>query len=153
MRKIQRVIMVKRRRCSAWSQRWSARSSMELPLFVVGSSGGIGFVAVDVDELEVDEGIVDVIVERDVYLVADPVLPAKRRRVEDALDAGVQAVCQPRAGRRRATKDVVGPRILVRENVHELRAVGQREVLCELFGKVLWAGPVAVPIGGDDGLE
>ncbi len=67
---------------------------------------------VDVDELEVDEGVVDVVVEENVYFVADPVLPSERRGVEDTLDASVQAICKPCAGRRsgRHTSRNVWPR-------------------------------------------
>ena len=86
------------------------REELQGIALVVGGAGGVGFVVVDVDELEVDEGVVDVVVEEDVYFVADPVLPSERRGVEDALDASVQAICEPCAGRRSAAKDVVGPR-------------------------------------------
>ena len=86
------------------------REELQGVALVVGGAGGVGFVVAEVDELEVDEGVVDVVVEDDVYFVADPVLPSERGRVEDTLDAGVQAICEPCAGRRSAAKGVVGPR-------------------------------------------
>ena len=87
------------------------REELQGVALVVGSAGGVGFVVVEVDELEVDEGVVDVVVEDDVYFIADPVLPSERGRVEHTLDAGMQAICEPCAGWRRAAEDVVGPRM------------------------------------------